>query len=54
MESTSVCYSTHQEKDELSGELLSVSHEGYILIARKPEDGGLVAASVGEYIVLQI
>jgi hypothetical protein len=50
VESTSVCYSTLQENDEITGELMSVNHQGYILIPREPEDGGLVVASVGEYI----
>lgn len=50
VQSTSVCYSSREEKSDIDGELLSVTHHGFILVPRKPEDGGIGVSAVDEYI----
>lgn len=50
VQSTSVCYSSREEKSDIAGELVSVTHHGFILVPRKPEDGGIAVSAVDEYI----
>lgn len=50
VQSTSVCYSPREEKSDITGELLSVTHHGFVLVPRKPEDGGIAVSAVDEYI----
>lgn len=50
VQSTSVCYSSREDRIKGTADVLSVTHHGFILVPRKPEDGGIGVSAAGEYI----